>query len=63
MNEKRDKKNLVASVETSGCASCEKLAALKEQVAALEERLGKTSQNSSKPPSSDPPGDAIKDES
>ena len=55
-----NKKSLVASAETCGCASCEKLAAqvleLKEQVAALEERLGKTSQNSSKPPSSDPPG-------
>jgi len=56
MNEKRDEKKLISSARLSECANCEKLVALKEQVAALEERLGKTSQNSSQPPSSDLPG-------
>lgn len=60
MNESRDKKPSSRSADISSCPSCEKLSAevsaLKEKVTALEERLGKTSQNSSKPPSSDPPG-------
>jgi len=60
MNEKSDEKNPKASAGTSECARCEKLAAqvleLKEQVSALTDRLGKTSQNASKPPSSGPPG-------
>ncbi len=58
MNKAPDTKSPSTSADTSGCANCQKLAALQEKVAALEERLGKTSQNSSKPPSSDPPGTA-----
>ena len=45
------------AIYARGCAAAiTALLALARQVAALEARLGQTSQTSSRPPSSDPPG-------